>query len=276
MPTNIVSTTIIPDVLSKMGLDSKEIALYLQLLSSGSAPASALAKRVELPRSTAQFKCQRLVEKGLFKVLSKNNSHLYIAEAPEKLLYLFNQQIQELEKDKEQLSLLLPELLKIYNPLANLPKTRVFEGVDGIIEMFEDVLHEGQPLFGLTRNNNEMNREIERYLAEEYIAKRKRLRNPAWIIFNDNPTTRSYQSYDHDVNRISLLIPEKIFPLDACCHIYGHKVAFYSYSQNDLTGILIENDHIYQSQRTLFEMSWNLARQMPGNERYLKVDLPRL
>lgn len=276
MPTKLVSIAAIKEILSGMGLDSKECKLYLQLLSSGHAPASVLAKRVALPRSTTQFKCQNLVRKGLFKVITKNNTSLYNAESPEKLLFLFNQEIQELEKDKEKLKVHLPELLKLYNPLAHLPKTRVFEGVDGIIEMFEDVLRESKPLFGLTKNDEQMDPQIDQYLAKEYIAKRKILRNPAWIIFNDNSTTRNYQTYDHEVNRISLLIPEKLFPLDACCHIYGNKVAFYSYRQNDLTGILIENDHIYQSQQTLFKMSWNLARQLPGNERYLNVDLPKL
>lgn len=276
MPTNIVSTIAILEILSKIGLDRKESELYLQLLSSGEAPASVLAKRIDLPRSTTQFKCQNLVKKGFFKVIIKNNSNLYSAEPPDKLLYIFNQEISALEQEKEKLKTHLPELLKIYNPLANLPKTRVFEGVNGIIEMFEDVLKEGQPLFGLTKNDEQMHPQIDQYLAQEYISKRKLLRNPAWIIFNDNPSTRHYQSYDQEVNRISLLIPEKLFPLDACCHIYGKKVAFYSYRQNDLTGILIENDHIYQSQQTLFKMSWHLARQLPGNERYLKVDLPKL
>lgn len=139
--------------------------------------------------------------------------------------------------------------------------------------MFNDVLMDQSPLYGMTKNEGNMNQEVLNYLDDEYIPKRKKLRFPSWIIFNENESTRHYQSYDQEVNRISLLIPQNKYPFTACCHIYGNKVAFYSYANSDLSGVLIENPHIFETQISLFKLAWNYARVLPQNANYAKVDL---
>jgi sugar-specific transcriptional regulator TrmB len=259
--------------LGKFGLEEKETEIYLTLLSKGNLTASELSRILKIPRSTIQFKCQGLTDKGLVKSLASQNSHTYFAEPPEKIGYLLERKIVEIDAMKGQLPELILALKKNAGELPLIPKIKYFEGVEGIVEMFEDVLKDGNILYGMTKNEGKMNQEVLNYLDKKYIPRRKSLRFPAWIIFNDNPTTRSYLKNDQALNRVSLLVPDEKYPFTACCHIYGNKVAFYSYANDDLSGVIIDNPIIKKTQLSLFHLAWNYVRLLPVNKLYAKVEL---
>mgnify|MGYP000980846458 CR=1 FL=1 len=43
-------------------------------------------------------------------------------------------------------------------------------------------------------------------------------------------------------------------------HVYGDKVSFYSYFEDDLSGVIIENKHIAKSQLSLFQMAYEYGK----------------
>jgi hypothetical protein len=43
-------------------------------------------------------------------------------------------------------------------------------------------------------------------------------------------------------------------------HIYGDKIAFYSYLNSDLSGVIIENHNMAKSHLTLFKLAFEQAR----------------
>jgi len=263
----------IEKVLESLGLTEKEVAIYLALLPLGNAPASALGNRTGVNRSTAQYICQQLTKKGIIRSLQKNNTFIYSPESPEKLLYLIDQEKKQLEEKTEQTNRIIGQLKGMINPQAVLPKVKFFEGVEGLIEMFEDVLKPDLKLYGALRIDEDIHPDIAKYLAEVYTPRRIALKNPAWILFNDNVETKKYQQNDLVVNRVSLLLPLKEFPFDACCHIYDNKVAFYSYKKTDLTGVIIENSFIKQTQISIFKAAWNAAKKLKLNMKYKDVEI---
>ena len=44
-------------------------------------------------------------------------------------------------------------------------------------------------------------------------------------------------------------------------NIYDGKVSYLTYAENDLVGVIIENDHIYQMHDALWDMLWDI---LPG------------
>lgn len=256
------------EILKSLGLNEKETTIYLTLLPLGSAPASVLGQRTKITRSTAQYTCQQLVKKGLLRSIEKNNTFIYAPEPPDKLLYLLDQEKKTLAHKEDQVHRIIGDLKSMINPQAVLPKVRFFEGVESMIQMLDDVLKENKPLYGALQINEDMHPEIFNYAWNIYTPKRKELKNPAWILLNDTPATREYRKNDAEVNRVSLLVPEEIFPFDACCHIYGNKVAFYSYKKTDVTGVLIENTFIHGTQFSLFKLAWNYAKALKINKDY--------
>ena len=261
-----ISTT-----LTTLGLNEKEAQVYLTLLQTGSTAASAIGKRTNLPRSTARFICEQLIKKGLCNAVQKKNAFLYSPEPPEKLLYFVEAKKKQVQEEEAETNRIIGELKLMMNPHSVLPKVKFYEGVEGIIEMFQDVLNENSPLYGALRMDENIHPDIMNYLQKEYIPHRSILKNPAHILFNDNTITQEYQKKDKDMNRTSLLLPSEEYPFDTCIHIYGGKVAFYSYFKNDLTGVLITNKFIQKTQMSLFRSAWNFAKTFKVNERYRDI-----
>ncbi len=264
---------VLEPTLEKLGLNKTEIRVYLTLLPLGIAPASAVGNRLSMPRSTAKYTCQQLAEKGLITQSIKNNTVFYAAKNPDSLHTLLYKEKKSLTDKEADLHRVIGDLKNLFHPQQILPKVVFFEGLENIKKMFEDVLEEKQTLYGVLRIDSHIHPEILAYLNDIYIPRRKVLQNPSWMIFNDTPQTREYQGNDKDVNRTTLLVPEKSFPFEVCFHIYGNKVAFYSYEEYDLTGVIIQNSLIRTTQFSLFNLAWHYARLLKVNKQYQKIDL---
>ncbi|GEM_PF-589543 len=267
----------ITHILSSLGLDlnPKEIKIYLSLLEVGTAAASTLGQRTHINRSTAQYTCQQLVETGLARVIEKNNTFLYSAEPPERLISLLDGQKEKITQKQIQVEQILGDLKGLMNPYANTPKVQFFTGVEGIISMYEDILSEAKPLLGAVHRSKENNHpKIRAYLEKHYVPQRTCLKNPAWIIFNDTSDAKSYQEKDKEMKRISLILSEKDFPFQSSCHIYGDKVAFFRYKNDDLSGVIIQNPFVHATQKAFFQFAWDTARKQPQNKKYKDICLP--
>lgn len=260
-------------ILQQLGLNETEIKVYLALLPLGTVPASVVAIRLGMPRSTAKYTCQQLVDWGLVTKTNKNHTFLFAAKDPESLYNILEKQKQEISQKEGEVSKILTELKKIYNPHTIIPKIRFFEGPENINKMLQDVLDDAKPLYGALNMEVDFPPLIASYIWNTYIPERKRMFFPSWMLFNDNDLTRDYRKEDLDMNRISLLVPEKDFPFKICFHIYGDKVAFYSYEPTDLVGVIIEDSFIRDMQFSLFKLAWNYSRLLPANENYRKVEL---
>lgn len=255
-------------VLLDLGLNEKEVTIYLMLLSTGSSPASTLGQRTGITRSTAQYTCQQLLKKGIISVVQKDQTFVYSPEQPEKLKSLIEKEKLKLQQNEEKINIILGDLKSLIQPHMDFPKVRFFEGIQGIKEMFTDVLAENRIIFGFNRRDAQTNKEMLDYFEQVYIPEREKLNNPARIIYNDNDLTRQYIKHDKDINRISLLLPIEEVSLEAGFQIYGNKVAFYSYQMNDLMGVIIENKFILKTQFALFQLAWNYARHLKINDTY--------
>ena len=103
----------IKQTLKKLGLKDKEIQIYLAILPLGSVPASILGKRTGMNRSTAQYICQQLVQKGLLTVIEKNGNFVYSVESPENILLLLERQKSEIEEKQTQANKIIETCKKL-------------------------------------------------------------------------------------------------------------------------------------------------------------------
>ncbi len=258
--------------LTALGLSDTETKVYLAILPLGTVPASTIGLRLKIPRSTAKYTCEQLEKKGLILGQSKNNTFFYTAKDPNQLYSLLAKEKKLFEKKEDGLNRMMGSLKDLFREDLNLPKVRFFEGDEGLIQMFNDVLAERKPLYGCLYWDEGMDPELGKYLKEFYIPERKRLHFPAWLLFTDDQDTRDYQKRDLEMNRISLLVPYKEFPFDICYHIYGDKIAFYT-SKPNMMGVIIENSFINKTQFSIFKMAWNFARKLKANKAYEKVEI---
>lgn len=266
----------IQECLKEIGLTDKEIEIYLSLLGLGTSPASSVGRRTNTPRSTARYICQKLAKKGLVIESNKNKTLLFTPKEPEELVeYLLNKDRRAIDHKEAILHKSLRELKGLYNPDTVLPKVRYFEGVDGVIEMLEDVFEDGaSKIYGSLRLTPEdFNEDLARYLEEEYTPKRVANQQQSFAINNMNPMTIKYRENDEKVNKVTLLIPDDEYPFHQGFHMYGNKIAFFSAHNGAYYGILIDDEYTWKTQFSLFKMAWSFARALDINKKHRDLTL---
>lgn len=263
----------IEDALKNLGLNETQMNLYRLVLSLKEVPASILAKRLKIPRSTSKYSCEQLVQRGLLSRFQKNQTWFYTPYSPDSLHLLIDDEQRKLDRKRELLDAVLPELKALYLGDGSIKSLRFFEGEDAVIRMFMDVLDSEEEIYGVIHYPDELPEKLAEFIRNVYVPRRKHSKQASWILFNDTPQAMKYREQDYGMNRISLLVPTEHFPFDICMHIYGQKLAFYSYRLGSVSGVIIEDPSVLQLQRSMFKMAWNLARTLPKNANLSQVDL---
>ena len=120
-------------ILKSQGLEEKEAKVYLSCLQLGQTTVSNIARKAEIKRPTAYIILQKLSEKGLVSVKQTEKSIFYGPTHPKKLLTQLKQKEQTL-KDA------FPEILAIYNEHPHKPTVQIFEGIEGMRQVYNDIL----------------------------------------------------------------------------------------------------------------------------------------
>lgn len=265
---------IVIQTLKSLDLSDKEIDVYLAILELGSVPASVIGKRTGIVRSTTQYTCQQLTQKGLLRSITRGNTFLYSAESPEKLVYLLDQQKKDLEVKEDNVKRIIGDLKKRMNPKILLPRVQFIEGEDNMISLYREMLDQKEPIYNAFLKRDNITDKFGRFMDRQFVPQRIQRGIRAFVLLNDESEgAEEALRTDKESKRVTLLVPTKDFPFDADIDLYGNKVAFYSYRKNDLTGVIIENQYIRSSMFSLFKMAWDYARTLTVNKKYKDFEL---
>src|SRR3989339_557166 len=206
--------------LKSIGLSEKEAQIYLSMLEIGSNGVSVIAKKSNLTRTTAYSVLETLQKKGFVTFYEKNKIKYYSAEQPEIIKYILNQKENECRKQEKEFQNLLPEFESLINKNQILPKVKFFEGLDGIIEIYEDTLKNNKSKLAYSSIPNVQNEKLKKYIQEDYLSKRKKLKINVRAIFQDTPESREFIKNDKFLLRESRLVPVSQFQFRSEINIY--------------------------------------------------------
>ena len=129
------------EALKKIELKEKEIKVYLANLRLGSSTANIIADRANVIRTTAYDVLKTLIDKGLVSYVIKSGVKYFEAVTPNKILYL-------LDEKKKAIESVLPDLNKMKESITEKPTAQVYEGIDGLKTIMEDMLKTGKEING--------------------------------------------------------------------------------------------------------------------------------
>ena len=129
------------DILEQLGLDQKEISLYLALLKLGTASIRDIAAEADINRGTTYETLKAMAGKGIVSYFPKGKRRVFCAEPPEKLLDLAEEKKQSLEQGIEEMKHSLIPQLNHLKPDFNSGNVRFYEGDSGIEFVLKDILH---------------------------------------------------------------------------------------------------------------------------------------
>lgn len=236
--------------LEEVGIGGKEAEVYTAILKMKKATVIQLAKAANIKRTTVYHCLDDLIEKGLIVKLVKDDKTFYVAEDPKESLSNF------LQAKKNAIDSVLPELKNIFGKEGIQPEIRVYRTLNGIRNLFEDVLtcQEKKERYYLTGF------ELEEFLGEDFATKFVKKRIKAGI---KSHTLRSFKykperekGVIHSKELLEVrYIPDHINIRPYMC-IYDNKVAFISAKEGKL-GFLIESKEFAEMQKVIFDMIWD-------------------
>lgn len=257
----------IQEILKKLGLDEKEIQLYLQLLKIGSTRASVLAYQLGLPRTTVQNILLRMEEgKFVTKVIDKN-SFIFTAIHPDSLSNIVEMQKRkkdyELNRTIEELKKISPELLGMMKTSKSIPNVKFYQGLDGVREVLFDTLTSKTELKDFA--NIDAMFEYVKDINDEYVAEREKTDIKKRSLLLDTPFAHKiYESgkYSPKSHIGYKWIDRNLYPFSIEMNIYDGKISYLTYVEDEFVGVIIQNEHIYRMHDSIWNMLWDFLPEV--------------
>ena len=150
----------------------------------------------------------------------------------------------------------LPQIVNTFNTLQNKPGVRVYEGVEGIKEVYLDTLRDKNEIWGVLQTSD-VEPKLYEWLTDEYAPMRAESGIKAKVIVAQDSKLKKYIEKNVEENRETKTVQTGKFPIAIEMNIYGNKVAFMNFkkSENNI-GIIINNKLIADTMKALFSLAW--------------------
>lgn len=245
--------------LETLGLSQKESEIYELLLKLGETPAGVIIKNTGLKRATTYKVLASLEKHGLVTHKEIEKIIRFKPEPPTQLTALAENQYQNLERAKEMLKTVLPQLISSYTLSVEKPIIRVYEGVEGVKQAHLELLAEKKNISAYVKINPKIDDNLGKFWSKYYQI-RKQDHIMARVISENTPAGRAYQKNDKKELRQTLLVPPKMFNINIEKDIVGDKVAFFSSQDNKLIVTIIENKEIAEAEQSIFDLLWKAKK----------------
>jgi len=238
----------IKEITANTNMTDKEARLYIACLQSGQSTITPIAKQARLNRVSAYSIAEKLIAKGYFTTSRKGKITYFDATNPQDIYESINQRTQKLKQ-------ILPDLRRLHKN-ADHPNIRYFEGIDGVKALYLDSLNSSTEI--LNYANSEDLRNFWPNYDEEYVLKRANKK----IYLRGFAPNDTYGQRVHDTDttyyrHIKLLPPQKaLFHNET--NIYDDKISLVSFKDRPM-GIIIQNQELADTQRSIFELLWELV-----------------
>lgn len=253
----------IVEKLKSLGLSDNEAKVYLAMLELGPSPVVEIARKAEINRPTAYAQIETLKKKGLVSTQTKGKKLLYIAESPEHLESVLDNQLHHVSVQKEVLAGALPDLLSLYQSAGHRPTVRFFEGKEGIGQMQSIFLKSGAKEVLAITNLDDVLAIYPNHL-KTYPSQRIKRQIHSKLIYS---ATRGHIYKDHDEEQLreTRFIPPDKMPFSGDVTIFGNSVAITAL-KGQVSGVIIEHQAIADSFRGFFNFLWEFASQFSKTE----------
>lgn len=265
----------IQDVLKELGLDELEISVFLQLLQNYTNRVSTIAYQLKLPRTTIQSALLRLEENELATKIFEKNTAIYSAVDPQELFAIVEARKRKNDKKfdeiKDSLKKYMPELMGRMSSNENLPKIRFYRGKSGVKKVLFDTLTSKTELKGFI-NVDAMDKRVFE-INREYVKAREKsnVKKRAFILDSQHARQdRESGKYSPKSYIAWKWIDKNLYPFSIEMNIYDGKISYLTYVEGDLVGVIIENDHIYEMHKSIWNLLWNLLPEGGKSKYYPK------
>ncbi len=237
--------------LEEIGLDYRESAIYTYLLKVTEAPASQIARALEINRTTVYSLINNLINRGLISQVWRSRIQFYAAVNPLTFLEKFRFEQKKLLGKVNNLSKEFDQDLLSGSFFYTKPKVNFLIGEEGIKDLLSDIISESKEAKAL------MSYQLYQFIDQnlpDYIEQRVQKGIQVEVIY-----TFGVEKFRHDLEPGKQLRIPKFRP-DADSRgmnffIYGHKTALIFLKEK--FGLIVESFNMKESFEQYFAEIWN-------------------
>jgi len=237
--------------LAAMGVGEKSAKVYLAGLALGTTSVQELARKSGLKRPTVYLHLDDLVKQGLYEHVSINKKKYYRAVEPQVLEDRLKKSLAHLQHE-------MPQLLAMRANTMGRPQVQVFEGEEGIKQVYEEIKKTHSAL--CWSNVGPVATPFHDMYMEMSEEMNRRGTNVREIVA-DNKESRRYSRLVAKVTGPSYSArTATVEGLQNDTIIYDDVVAIFRLQGLNMFVVRIEDPSIADTMRAMFDMAWKTAR----------------
>lgn len=247
----------VSEILMEFGLTDVEAEVYQVALSLGARPASVIAQKTGLKRGHTYNVLHALMEKGIVQEFVKGGVKNFTCSPPSSLVAIASARENELKATRERLENIVPDLERLRSMLTAQPKVRFFHGMEGVKEIYEDMLRSAE---------DEIRCFIDLEIAwssldpkgDDFASNFVRRRNEKEIVWRaivtESETAHRVVGERPSKFRKVKMVPGLSFPAEVS--VYGSKISFIG-TRDEFVGVVIDHESMAAAIRNNFDYLWN-------------------
>ncbi len=237
--------------LEDIGFSMNKTKVYEALLSLGTAPASVIAQKSGIVRSTVYQLLKELIHEGLAESVNEKVKK-FTAAHPHALMNMIEGKRLVVER-------MLPGLLGIFAAPKFKPRMRFYEGIEGKKKVFEDILalnndvvytfspiHEVLTLFGSVYSRHFTEKRVKNKIRRHALRPNTAMQGKA--------SEWEFYSSDEKLMREIRLLPPTI-KCDTLIQIYANKISVVAAHED--YAFIVESAELAGLMKQIFLFLWN-------------------
>lgn len=245
----------IENSLKFLWLKKEEIKIYLSLLEFWSLAVSSISIITKIWRVNCYNYIEKLVKWWYISVSKKSWTKVFFAENPNIFL----------NKEKERLNLIneiMPDLLSLSSKSPNKPNIYFFEWKDWIKNIFNKInelenseivsFSNFEKLTSFFKNEdffkNHFKERVWKNIKTRFISPRNEISEK----FTETFFPKIFEEKLLEI----FLISQKEFYFESEITIFNWKIAIMNLTKENPVWVLIENENLYKTQKTIFWLAW--------------------
>ena len=237
----------------QIDLTPSQAEILEYLYQNREAKASEIARQIKRSRAIVYKEIEEMVKLGIAeKKQGPGSVSLFTAGHPSLLKKLLDNRESQLKKDRELLNNYLPDIISSYNLINNRPGIKMYEGVEGLKQIYDEIINEGKDFFLIRSAYEPVYKEKILPIVDEFIKKRVKKNIAVTAITPTDVLANPAQDASWLMKRF--MVNKNMYDAPVEIDIFGSKVAILSFG-DELIGTIIESKQIAQSLVQLFNLA---------------------
>jgi sugar-specific transcriptional regulator TrmB len=248
----------IESYLQSLGLNEKEIGVYLANLSLGEVSIVPIVAKTRLPRTTVYHILERLNSEKLIEIITTGTRRMYVPYSPRTILTRLRERKEFIEQQIDGLQHSLPELMQLYNVSPIQPKVRMYHGQE-VRQIFEDITNSPIDKIEYVGETTKIVSVTGEVWLKKWIQKRADLGIKSYSIrIADEEITDPMYGHSAKLARTVRYAPAG-FHAPTQVYIYGDSVALITTTAEGF-GLIITSRDYATTMRNWFKELWKISR----------------